>query len=310
MASAPVLFIAPTRIGDAVLSSAVLRHILSSMPQARLTIATSPLAAPLFEACPQLARIIPLQKQPYNGHWLKLWREVSRQRWAAVWDMRGSLLSLLLRAGSRHRFSGSDAPEPKLQHYARQLRTGPLPYPTLWTHAAHHAQAKAMLPDGARYIIFAPCANWPPKEWPLDAYRALGRAMLREGGLCTDYRPVIICAAHERDRALPLVEALAAYRPVDLTRGALPLLSIYACMARAQGFIGNDSGLMHMAAAAGIPTLGLFGPTPAIIYQPCGARSAFLRAPGDALDALEVTAVIEAFARLLAAPEGIEAPVE
>ena len=42
--------------------------------------------------------------------------------------------------------------------------------------------------------------------------------------------------------------------------GQLDLLTSYACLKRARLFIGNDSGAMHLAAAAGAPTLGLFGP--------------------------------------------------
>ena len=42
-------------------------------------------------------------------------------------------------------------------------------------------------------------------------------------------------------------------------------------------FIGNDSGLMHLAAASGIPTLGLFGPSPERRYRPWGAHAAVVR---------------------------------
>lgn len=299
MSSHPILFIAPTRIGDAVLAASLLRHIATTQPEARVTIATSALSAPLYEAYPLLERVIPLVKKSYSRHWLDLLYQVYRTRWDAVWDMRNSATSFLLKTKQRHRFTGSHVPEPKVQQYAHKLGTGPLPYPILWMHEAHRAQAKAMLPDGARYLVFAPCANYGPKEWPLDYFIALGRKLLSEGGACTDYRPVIICSSHERERALPLVNALAAYHPVDLTRGALPLLSVYGCMKRAHGFIGNDSGLMHMAAASGIPTLGLFGPTPAEIYQPWGPAATYIRAPEGKLEQLEVTAVAEAFEALL-----------
>ncbi len=43
---------------------------------------------------------------------------------------------------------------------------------------------------------------------------------------------------------------------------------------RAALFIGNDTGLMHIAAASGAPTVGLFGPSPAARYAPWGARTA------------------------------------
>ena len=42
-------------------------------------------------------------------------------------------------------------------------------------------------------------------------------------------------------------------------------------------FIGNDTGLMHIAAAAGTPTLGLFGPSPVEQYAPWGPCTAFVQ---------------------------------
>jgi len=295
-----VLFIAPTRIGDAVLASALLAHIATTQPQARVTIATSPLSAPLYEGYPLLERIIPMQKQSYSRHWLKLLREVVGTRWHSVWDIRNSAPSFLLRATHRHRFPGSDAPMPKVEQYAQLLKTGPLPYPVLWTKEEHRAQAAQYVPEGQRYLVLAPIANWAPKEWPLAHFITLAQHLFADGGACHGWRPVVVCAAHERARAMPLLEALAPYQPVDLTEGLLPLLSVYACMQRAHGFIGNDSGLMHMAAAAGIPTLGLFGPTPSVIYGPYGRHTQALRAPNDALEQLTPQQVAETFSTLLA----------
>lgn len=295
-----ILFIAPTRIGDAVLASALLRHIEATQPQAHVTIATSELSAPLYEAYPLLEKLIPLQKKKYSGHWLDLLKQVMGTRWHSVWDMRGSATPYVLRTKHRHRFKGSDASIPKVEQYAQQLHTGNLPYPGLWTSEANRADAKAALPDGAKYLILAPTANFAGKEWPMEYYIALGKQLLSEGGICSDWRPVIISAAHERDRALKLVEALSAFRPVDLTHGVLPLLSVYACMQRAHGFIGNDSGLMHMAAAAGIPTMGLFGITPAAIYRPYGLRTRAVIEPSKQLEDLSVEKVAGEFAELLA----------
>ena len=57
------------------------------------------------------------------------------------------------------------------------------------------------------------------------------------------------------------------------------LTLVAACFERVRLYIGNDSGLMHLAAAAGAPTLGLFGPTPDGRYDPWGAKTAQVRGP-------------------------------
>ena len=59
--------------------------------------------------------------------------------------------------------------------------------------------------------------------------------------------------------------------------GKLDLLTAYAVLRRSALFIGNDSGLMHIAAASGVPTLGLFGPSREQHYGPWGEKAAWVR---------------------------------
>ena len=96
---------------------------------------------------------------------------------------------------------------------------------------------------------------------------------------------------------------------------AEPLLTVFALLRRATLFVGNDSGLMHIAAAAGTPTLGLFGPSDERLYAPWGEQTAVARgtesardllarakegAQGSLMESLEVAAVEAAARELLA----------
>ena len=77
--------------------------------------------------------------------------------------------------------------------------------------------------------------------------------------------------------AQPVLEALPAAQRVDLM--GQPLRVAAACIRLANFYVGNDSGLMHIAAAAGTPTLGLFGPSSETRYGPWGEHCAAVRTP-------------------------------
>lgn len=106
--------------------------------------------------------------------------------------------------------------------------------------------------------------------------------------------------------AAPVLAALPG--AIDLV-GRLELPEAAALLARCALFVGNDSGLMHLAAAAGTPTLGLFGPTPASEYGPIGPQARAVLAegpPGQApMTALAVPAALQAAVAVLdaAAPQ-------
>ena len=86
--------------------------------------------------------------------------------------------------------------------------------------------------------------------------------------------------------------------------GALTLPEAAACLQRCALFVANDSGLMHLSAAAGTPTLGLFGPTPASEYGPSGRKAGFVAASSELVPIEKVTvdAAVAGAMRLLEIP--------
>ena len=84
--------------------------------------------------------------------------------------------------------------------------------------------------------------------------------------------------------------------------GQADLLTVYAALKRCRAFIGNDSGLSHLAAVAGLPTLAVFGPTDPVCYAPWGEKCRVVRANSDdpQIGELEPENVEAAFGHLMA----------
>src|SRR5215469_4737696 len=127
-----ILFVTATRIGDAVLSSGLLSYLVDRYPKARLTIAAGPVAAPLFEAVPQLERLEVIEKRRWSAHWLPFYAGVAARRWDLVVDLRGSALAWLLRASERRVMAKGDAGEHRVRQLARLFDLDPPPNPRLW----------------------------------------------------------------------------------------------------------------------------------------------------------------------------------
>lgn len=295
-----ILFISATRLGDAVLSTGLLSHLLRQYPQARFTIACGPVAAGVFARMPRLERLIVVEKRRLDVHWLALWARCVLHRWDLVVDLRGSALSLLVPARKRAIMRGGRRPGHRLTHLAGTLNLSPPPVPVAWWDGADHTKAAALLPPGGPLIGLGPTANWAGKIWPAERFAALFQALAQR---LPGARPVIFAGpgAAEREAAAPVLAALP--NAIDLT-GRLTIAEAAACLKRCALFIGNDSGLMHLAASAGTPTLGLFGPTPASEYGPSGAITAAVLAGGPdggaAMEALPVAAALRAAQDLLA----------
>ena len=177
-----ILFITSTRIGDAVINSGVLDHLVRTNPDAKFTIACGPLAVPILENTPGLERLITIHKKPAGMHWPGLWRRVAGTKWDRVVDMRGSAIAYLLRAGERNVAGRYPYPDNKVREAASVIRAEPPPAPKIYVPADAHERALGHLPAGRQMLAICPSASWPFKMWPADRFADLVKRLVGSGG--------------------------------------------------------------------------------------------------------------------------------
>jgi heptosyltransferase-2 len=128
-------------------------------------------------------------------------------------------------------------------------------------------------PDRERFLVVAPGAAYGPAK----QYGAAGFALLARDSVAKGLRPVIIGARADAGAAGEVARRAAEMKPVDLA-GKTDLRDLAGVFALASGFVGNDSGAAHLAAAFGIPTVVLFLSTNPVRTAPRGRRVRVLAA--------------------------------
>jgi ADP-heptose:LPS heptosyltransferase len=280
--SFPILFITATRIGDAVLSSGLIKRLADEIPNARFTIVAGPAAAPLFAEVPNLDQVIVFEKARDGSHWFDLWRKVRKVKWGLVVDLRGSAISRFLSRKRRavHRKPPATAePMHKVMETARVLRIEDAPAPPyLFTSEETEARAAELVHGFGPILALAPAANWVGKTWPIERFAQVANRLLGPDGPMRGGRLMVLGGPEDHALTRELRNVVMRDQFIDLV-GQVDLLTAFACLKRARLFIGNDSGTMHLAAAAGAPTLGLFGPSDERLYAPWGEATRVVRGP-------------------------------
>ena len=293
-----ILFITSSRIGDAVISSGILEQLRLKNPQARITVACGAVAAGVFARLPGLERLIVFEKERFDAHWLKLWTRLVPHIWSRVVDVRGSGISFFLAVRRRTILRGGRRPGRRYEQLGAAMGFLPPPLPVTWTAPADDERATLLLGDKP-VIALGPTANWDGKIWPPERFVAVFHALAAR---LPGARAAVFAGPGPEERALAAPVLAALPGALDFV-GNLTLPEVAACLRRCKIFVGNDSGLMHIAAASGVPTLGLFGRSRADEYAPAGLHTAVAIAPGPPgeapMEGLEVKTVIQAAQALL-----------
>ena len=116
-------------------------------------------------------------------------------------------------------------------------------------------------------IAIHPGSGGPAKCWPSERFAALIECLIGKG-----YTPIVTFGPADdtvRSRILPRI----SNRDVLIVENR-PLFDMAVLYARCRAMIGNDSGMTHLAAATGIPVIGLFGPTDPAVWGPRGSGNA------------------------------------
>lgn len=295
-----ILLIQLGDIGDVVLNTVSMRALKENFPETRLLVCVRKKAAELLEGVPWCDAVFSVDKKERSiiaavGHHRRFFSAVRIHRPTLAVDLRtgtrGAVIAAL--SGARTRlgryaedgtlwrnrlFTHLVRPDPvlELRQYVPEhalnilsplgLRISSL-RPALFVPETRKRRLRSLLHaagiDGAP-LAFHPFSLWAYKEWGADGCAALIDHVAARYNL-----PVIISgSAEERARA----QALAARcrgQVVNLA-GATSIGDLPALYAACRGLIGVDTAALHIAAAVGTPTLGIFGPSSPVSWAPRG----------------------------------------
>jgi ADP-heptose:LPS heptosyltransferase len=275
----PILCILPSRPTEALLASGLLARLRQEIPNARFTIVTGPRAAGLFRDMPGLDRTLTFEGESF-GAWFSLWRKLRGRRWGLILDAVGTPLPRRLSARKRAIRPKDADPEHLATAAARLLKLdADAPAPFLATSRETETLADTLVgAGGAPLLALGPGGAWTGKRWPNERYAFAATQLTGPRGPLPGARVLLLGGPDDARVAEPIRRAIPKERLVDLT-GQTDLLLAYACLKRARLYIGNATSLTHLAAAAGCPTVALFGPTDEEIYAPVGPWLRVLRGP-------------------------------
>ena len=273
-----ILFVTATRIGDAVLSTGLLSYLIERHPGRaadRLPRGRSP------RRCSKRCLGSNGWSSSRSGAGpcigCRFMRAVATRRWDLVVDLRGSALAWLLRAGERRVMAKGDPREHRVRQLGAAVRSRSAAEPAPVDGAAPRPGRRRADPAGRPGVGDRPGGELARQAMAGGALCRAGAAADRSRtGRCPAARVAVLAAAHERGAGRAAARGDPGAAAIDLV-GRLDLLTAAAVLRRCAMFIGNDTGLMHIAAASGTPTLGLFGPSPVEQYAPWGRCTAVVR---------------------------------
>lgn len=296
-----ILVITLSNIGDAVMTTAVLAALHARYPKACIDLVCDPRSSALFTPCPYIGRLFVRDKQSGWCGYLRLIAALRQTRYDIIVDLRTDFLGYLLRG--RLRFKKHPNASTLHMHSVekhllsvRQLVGHCLPNTELWASEQDAQVVATQFPLRGRWLAIGPGANFAGKIWPVTRYVAVANA------LRADLAGVVLLGS-QGDQALAAQFIAEAKLPVYNACGGLTLPQSYALLKLCHCYLGNDSGLGHMAAAAGLPTLTLFGPGSPVRYRPWSQQASVIQDPQQDILGISVPHVVATLQSLLASAE-------
>ena len=296
-----ILFVALSNIGDLVMTTPALIALHQQFPQALIDVVADKRSGELLAACPFVGEIIWKEKQTSAVQKWRFLKKIRRRKYFLAIDLRGPWLAWLSRSEhrgtKRARRDDMHAVEHHFTAISTFIQNPDIPWTNLWVSQSAADKAEKIYADAGvktkRLLALAPGANWPGKIWPAQHYAELTNL------LGTDFDAVCLLGAQEDESRCHDIASVSNLPCIDLS-GKLSLAESAACLARARFFVGNDSGLGHLAAALNVPSLTVFGPGEPHRYRPWGARAEIILAPQEDLSRLQPAAVAARVSSLMA----------
>ena len=286
-----VLVVRLRSVGDTVLATPSLRALRRFLPGARLDLLLEDWVAPLLEGFEEIDRVITLARKGGTPARLRLARALRAERYDLVYDLHGgSTAALLSRAtGARRRvgyrdyrysFLQTDAAPPSSELWGREKTHSAEQQLALlgWTGVPVSDRPRARLAvtpaaagrvgqrlraaglGQAPFALMHPAAAFDTKTWAAANFARVAEHLAARG-----LQTIAVAAPHE-SKVADAVAAQSRARVATFTDLTLP--EVNALAARARLFVGNDSGIAHIASAMSVPAVVVFGSSNVAHWRP------------------------------------------
>jgi heptosyltransferase-2 len=293
------LIIAPQWIGDAVMTEPLLRRL--HMRGEILTVGALPWVAPVYRVMPQVERVLELPFLHGGTQWAER-KSLARQlrgQFDAAYVCPNSIKSALvpwwagiavrtgyhgegrwLMLNRRLANPPPGARSPMVAFYSALSGEADLsadrPVLHLAAPVVNAVLSQLKLQRGTYYVLAPGSEYGSAKRWPASHYAALARQLNARSILLGSSRERALCADIAR-----AADGGQGRQCLDWS-GRTTLDQALALLAGARALISNDSGLMHVAAALGLPQVALFGSSSPLHTPPLNSRATVLWLKNDA----------------------------
>ncbi len=321
-----ILLVRLRSIGDAVLTTPTITALRRFLPDAQIDILLEDWVAPVLKGFPGLDNIITFSPGDVLGRF-KTIRKLRRNNYDVIYNLHGGTTSTFLTwlAGSKHKVG--------FGHYRYGFLYDHLSIPALdfWKSADLHSAEQQLaligwtgvpvsdhpktsltvsaaadltiierlknagVSRGAALALFHPAAAFSSKQWAAEKFARVAEYLSAKG-----FAVVAVAAADEEGVLRALREAARELANVSIsTFSDLSLPEITALAARSSLFVGNDSGIAHIAAAVGTRCVVIFGSSNIVHWRPyTGAPNEVVSSP-KGIEDISVGSVIEAVEKIL-----------
>ena len=303
-----ILIIKPSSMGDVVHAFPAVHALMQEPDQTIIDWVINPAFSELLDYLPGIGRKILFRRKElgkitsFFPAAIELLRELRRQPYDAIIDLQGLFRSALvgLSACGKLRYGPAAAREPLARlcynrklHYPENIRHAVekncamigefsgrnnispdyrLPKLEKYVSSADRLLAENAL-AGSRYIAVAPGARWETKQWPPEFFAV---CIEKTAEVLPDMPFVLLGSPAEQPLCRSIAGMVMKAKTVDLSGKTTPG-TLTEIIRRADLLLCNDSGPMHLAAAAGTPVTALFGPTDPELTGPYGKNCRVLQ---------------------------------
>ena len=271
-----VLIISSNRLGDSILASGLNKYF--KQQQFNITLVCGPIPYELFKFCGLIDKVIKLKKKKKSLHWFDLWKKVFLIYWDCVVDLRGTALSFFLFSKKRILYKTSKFSEIHKTKSISDLVGNKIHLPQInfdfKQKTSNLKKFEKLKRKSKDFILIAPCANWVGKTWPIDRFSKLIEKLKNEDVFSQSIF-LILGSKEDKKNMKSLLDDKSSF--ITDFVGQISLAEMFVIMRQSRLFIGNDSGLMHLAALSGLPTIGLFGPSDVKKYCPIGLNTLVIK---------------------------------